>query len=369
MTKPELIRVFYATNRDLPRRRGSTNFGNSFHRDSPHNLRFGWADIEPRTKDDYIVRNVQVAEDPLSHEFDSDNVDQDAVVGAKGTFEKLRLEMNKKKCDVICLIHGYASDFKTALARVAEISNDYATKDKPLIGFVFSWPANGRLLPWIDYFSDRSDAKASGFAIARSFKMVVDFLRSLEGDRYCGRSMHLVAHSMGAWALANALDDVAQAYNNRPPRIFDQIFLMAPDVDNDALEAGKRLAGLSEICKAITVYFSEDDRALMISDFTKFNPDRLGATGPRRRDGIDRKVSLVDCRHVDEPSRTSEEQGKTADLSVHQYYRLRKEVIQDVQQVLTGQKSKDIIGRRYLEDDRSFQIVPFSARNESVRET
>ena len=364
--KSEMVRVFYATNRDLPRRRGSTNFGNGFHRDSPHNLRFGWAEVEPRTDDDYIVREVRVAEDPLDDQFDTAKISRDTVVGAKDTFEKLRQEMNGRKCDVICLLHGYASDFRTALARAAEISNDYATAEKPLIGFVFSWPSNGRMLPWIDYFSDRSDARASGFAIARAFKMVVDFLQSLDREHYCRQSVHLIAHSMGNWALANALDDIASAYSNRPPRIFDQIFLMAADVDNDALEEGKRLAGLSDICKAITIYFSEDDRALMVSDFTKLNPDRLGATGPRRRDLIDRKVSLVDCRLVDEPDRLSEEAGKTEDLSVHQYYRLRKEVIRDVQLVLGGHKPKDIEGRRYLEDDRSFQILPFDARTELI---
>ena len=114
------------------------------------------------------------------------------------------------------------------------------------------------------------------------------------------------------------------------------------------------------------MYFSEDDRALMISDFTKFNPDRLGATRPRRRDLIDRKVSLVDCCLVDKPDRTSEVAGKTSDLSVHQYYRLRKEVTRDVHQVLGGLKPRDIEGRRYLEDDRSFQILPSDVSTESI---
>ena len=241
--------MYYATNRDLPRRRESTNFGDRFHRDSPHNLRFGWADVKPKTKDDYIVQNVHLVEDPLSDQFDLDCVERDAVIGAKGTFEKLRLDMNDGKCDVICFIHDYASNFRTALARIAEISNDYASEDKPLIGFVFSWPANGRMLPWIAYFSDRSDAKASGFAIARAFKMLVDFLHSLDNSSYCQQSIHLIAHSMGNWALVNALDDIMQAYNNRPPRIFDQVLLMAADVDNDALEKGKGLARLSHLCK------------------------------------------------------------------------------------------------------------------------
>ncbi len=358
-----MTRVYYATNRELSLRRGMPSFGNGFHHDSPHNLRFGWADVEPRNEDDYVVRSVDVAEDPTLPSFDPSTVPAGTVIGSKGTFEMMRAEMEQGPCDIVCLIHGYASDFRTALARVAEISNDYATTQRSLIGFVFSWPANGRVLPWIDYYSDRDDAKASGFAIARAFQLLTAFLESLDRDKYCRQSIHLVAHSMGNWALGNALDDILQAYNGRPPRLFDQVFLMAADADNDVLEDGKRLARLPDICKGVNVYFSRDDRALMISDVTKFNPDRLGATGPRRRDNLDRKVSLVDCRYVDTPpDRASEETGKDWDLSVHQYYRLRREVIQDVQQVLHGAAPRDVTGRRYLEDDRSFQIIPFDKR-------
>ena len=113
------------------------------------------------------------------------------------------------------------------------------------------------------------------------------------------------------------------------------MFLVAADADNDALEKEMRLGRLPDICKGINVYFSQDDRALMISDLSKFNPDRLGASGPRYRDNLDRKVTLVDCQYVDAPDRHSEEVGNRWDLSVHQYYRLRHEVIEDVQQVLS----------------------------------
>ena len=59
-----MTRVYYATNREFSLRRGEPNFGNGFHHDSPHNLRFGWAEVEPRNDDDYVVRSVHVAEDP-----------------------------------------------------------------------------------------------------------------------------------------------------------------------------------------------------------------------------------------------------------------------------------------------------------------
>lgn len=359
-----MIRVYYATNRDLTITGGNPSFGTGFHNDSPHNLRFGWADVIQNSDDDYAVQTVHLAEDPKSPGFDATALPDGAVIGSRDTFEMVRQEMQSGACDVICLIHGYASDFETALARAAEISVDYSTSSKRMIGFVFSWPSNGSMIPMLDYYSDRHDAEASGHAIARAFKMLTQFLKELKDSSYCQQSIHLVAHSMGNWALGNAMDDIIDLYNGKPPRLFDQVFLMAADADNDALEEDRRLGRLHEICNGINVYFSRDDRALMISDITKFNPDRLGATGPKRRDRLSRKVSLIDCRHVDQPDRTSEEDGKQWDLSVHQYYRLRREVIEDVQQVLSGAPPADVSGRRFMLDDRSYQIVPFSGREE-----
>lgn len=358
-----MIRVYYATNRDLTRRSGKPHFGKRFHNGSPHNLRFGWADVIENVGADFTVHNVHLAEDPADPEVHSASLPDGTVVGSKDTFELIRRDMQAGPCDVICLIHGYASDFRTALARVAEISVDYSTSSKALVGFVFSWPSNGRMVPLLDYYADRDDAKASGFAIARAFNLLIQFLRDLKDSSYCRQSIHLMAHSMGNWALGNAMDDIVDFYNNRPPRLFDQAFLMAADADNDALEVDRRLGRLHEICNGINVYFSRDDRALMMSDVTKFNPDRLGATGPKRRDRLNRKVSLIDCRHVDQPDRTSEENGKQWDLSVHQYYRLRREVVEDVRQVLSGTPPADVSGRRFMEDDRSFQIVPISERS------
>ena len=113
-------------------------------------------------------------------------------------------------------------------------------------------------------------------------------------------------------------------------------------------------SGHLALAKAVHVYYSPDDVALTVSDKTKFKPDRLGAEGPRSKDGLPRKVTLVDCRRVDETKRRHRR---------HQYYRARREVWEDVRQVLSGKAPDDFEGRRYLPDERSFQIIPFSERN------
>lgn len=358
-----MVRVYFATNRNPS---GEDDFDCMFHPRGPAHLRLGYAEAVAKHADDYEVTAVHVAAEHIVQIEDPDERYEKSTLGSKTIFEEIRREMAENERDVICLIHGFAADFRTSLARAAEIGVDYG-REKPLIPMVFSWPANGSMTPWLDYLSDRDEARLSGAGLARAFMKLVQFVEKLDVDLRCRRRIHLVAHSMGNWALQNALAEIVREYGGRPPRLFENIFLMAADADNDAFEDDEKLKRLPDLCKAIHVYFSEDDRALMISDVSKFNPDRLGATGPRVRDSLPRKVNLIDCRHVDQPDRTSEEKGQLWDLSVHQYYRLRQEVIEDVRQVVAGAGPHDVLGRRYLPEDRSFQIVPFETRPDEPR--
>ena len=41
---------------------------------------------------------------------------------------------------------------------------------------LFSWPSNGMVQPAWNYFSDREDAEASGIAMGRALKQLVEFL-------------------------------------------------------------------------------------------------------------------------------------------------------------------------------------------------
>ena len=197
-----MIQVYFATNRNMSLENGTPVFGNGFNLDSPHNLRFGWAQVKKKNADDYVVNFVHVSENPTRPEFDSKKLTEGTVVGSKGTFDMIQKEMEHGSCDVLCVIHGYASDFDTTLARAAEISSNYSTADKRVIAFVFSWPSNGRMLPMIDYYLDRDDAKASGFAIARVYQLLIDFLKSLPTENYCRQAIHLLAHSMAIGRLA-----------------------------------------------------------------------------------------------------------------------------------------------------------------------
>ncbi len=345
------IEVFFATNRDLVGTEGKPKFGEGFHTLGPHYIRYGRGMVVPPAESggEYKVKSVKLAKEKIPKRRRTTR-----ILGSDEIFESIRSQMSAGDMDTVILIHGFASTFNTALKRAAEIKQKYRYGDRELNVLVFSWPANGEMVPLLSYYSDRNDAQASGVAMARSFLRLREFLENLGQENFCRQSLHLVAHSMGNYALRHAVQAIRAELGNDIERIFEHIFLMAADEDDDAFEKDHKLRLLPALAKAVHVYHSPDDVALMVSDKTKFKPDRLGAEGPRSKDGLPRKVTLVDCRRVDETKRRHRR---------HQYYRARQEVWEDVRQVLSGKALDDFEGRRYLPDGRSFQIIPFSERD------
>ena len=348
-----MIEVYFATNRDLEAK-SPPRFGNEFHKDGPHTLRYGRAEVK-KTRGKYKVDKVHLAEEKIP-----ESAKEAPILGSKAIYEALRARMADEKRDVLCLIHGYASTFESALERAAELQDKYGKRGN-LQAFVFSWPANGRMVPWLDYYDDRDDARASALAIARSFPKLRDFLLDLGREqrangqrRFCQQSIHVVAHSMGNYALRHALQEILRELGHAPPRVFDNVFLMAADEDDDAFEHDHKLRLLPRLAKAVHVYYASNDRALVISDTTKGNPDRLGSEGPRLREGIPRKVTLVDCQDVVDLG--------LDDLSLHQYYRLADEVVADVRHVLAGRAPSEIPNRATVPDDRGFRLKPKKAK-------
>lgn len=335
-----MLEVFFATNRGVRWEDGKPVFTKRFNERGPHELRYGAARVA-KTRAGYSVKSISVARERLDAPRDS------RWLGSGEIYETLRARMVADKIDVICLIHGFASTLEAAVERAAELKDKYRIKGREAHVFVFSWPADGEMVPFLDYYSDRKDAQASGVAMARALLKLRDFLIAVGRERHCQQSIHLVAHSMGAYALRWALLSVRGELGSALPRIFDNVFLMAADEDDDAFEHDHKLRLLPALARAVHVYFSPDDRALFVSDATKRNPDRLGSLGPRVRDGIPRKVILVDCRNVD---------VSPDDLTNHQYYRLNRTVVEDVNLVLSGATPGEMLARRYTPDDRSWRL-------------
>ena len=342
------ITVYYATNRNETGTADAPDFGPNFHAHGPAYLRFGAAEVTPPPVPggSYRVSRVMLAPEQIP----GLNVAATAapVLGSRQIFDTLRQKLKDNRADLLLLIHGYACDFHTALERAAQVKAEYEQPSHPLEVAVFSWPADGSMVPLISYQRDRDDAKASGPAIARALLKVMEYFRDLDRAAYCFQNLHLVAHSMGNYALRHTVQAVLGQHTAKVlPRLFKNIFLMAADEDNDAFELDHKFARLPELAEAVQVYYSATDGALTISDVTKGNPDRLGSTGPRKLSDLPHKVTLIDCAAVDDTG--------LADAR-HQYYRNRPEVVADVRQILAGTPADLIANRDFVPAKSSFRI-------------
>lgn len=347
-----MVEVFFATNRN-PVAKAKGHFGERFHADGPMFFRVGAADLRKVSDDPddgYAIGSVRVFEESVSVRRGAVR----EVLGSSRLFADLRAMMLKDKRDIIVLIHGFACTFPESLRRAAQIKQAYliappggGAAHEPHV-VVFSWPSNGRVQPPWEYHDDRQDAAASGVAMARFMRRFTDFLARSEGR--CEQKIHLVAHSMGNWGLRHSVQNLAAIFDRaRLPTIFANVFLMAADEDEDAFEHEHKMSRLTELARSIHVYHSRGDLALLVSDTTKFNPDRLGSDGPRTFSGLGNRIVAIDCHGVDST-------GVLAHAN-HQYYRLRPEVIADVCGVLSGRFPPDRVpGRLIVEPGRRYRL-------------
>jgi esterase/lipase superfamily enzyme len=207
---------------------------------------------------------------------------------------------------------------------------------------VFSWPSDGQAIPWKSYISDRHDAESSAFAVARAILKFADFIKT---GVACGQEVHLMCHSMGNYVLRNCVQAMLKMQASLP-RLFENIFLMAADEDDDAMEYEEKLLPIIHLAKEVYIYFNRGDLALRGSDWTKGNPDRLGSNGPRYPLNVANKVTLVDCTDVVD----------SANKNVgHSYFWDNRVVAGDLLQVVMGTDDDKIPNRVY--DPRKNKFV------------
>ncbi len=362
--------IFFATNRDVKHEtsKNANNFGDRFNALGPQCFRVGTVEVtlngDPLSTDDDVW---EVGRCELFTEKLDSASEGGALLGSAKMFDELRGLLKDNTCDVIIFLHGFANDFPGTARRAASLQELYGDGGKSAIVVMFSWPSNGEVFPSYEYFSDRDDAEASGLAMGRALKRLAEFLERLRHEdaakirearsrgevpdekvlRQCQRKLHLVAHSMGNWALRHAINKFAQENDGRVPRLLDHVFLMAADEDADALARPEKLAKLLRLANRVHVYNARDDVALQVSDRTKGNPDRLGTDGPENLDLLDERVIAIDCSDI---SDTITAHGR------HQYYRLRPEAIEDVVATLRGEPQEDREGRVTIRPGRSWRL-------------
>ena len=332
--------IYFATNRKPNRKNKPTDFGKYFSNDGLSNLRFGVANVEGGNF------TLQLASERLVADKSGAGTDSgESILGSLHVFQELRQEMRNQNKDTVIFIHGYNVSFGEGLQTAAQMNQNFAAVNNGLGVNValFSWPSDGSMFPWLAYANDRRDAAASGLAFARGILKLADFLRQSTKDEACEQRLHLIAHSMGTYVLRHALQEIISQTSTRVPRMFDQIFLIAADEDDDAFEYDYKLRALPKLGKRVNVYFNRNDVAMFASDVTKGNPDRLGDDGPRAPFNVPAKVTQIDCTRV--------AGGE------HSYYVNEPAVVNDIVKVLNGVEPEDVTNRKFLDDRNRYSIT------------
>ena len=348
------MRLFFLTNRNFIG--GKEIFGGEFQ-SRPDSFRVGWADFDPATLNHHtpVPVHVELAREQRFTNPTTGKTDF-STVGSTKVYPEIVRDLSAPNAGGMVFIPGFNYSFRESLGRTAHLAHTYSTDTQKLVPIVFSWPSDGKLSK-LAYISDRRDAELSGTAMARAFGLFTTFLRKLRTEEQCTAQVHLLAHSMGVFALRNGI-----ATLSRPDfpvwwtPIFNSIIVAAGDDDQDTLENTLKMWNLGQLGNRIDVYVNQTDKPVRIGDNVAGGEDRIGAYGPLDPGIVDRypkPLSVIDCKNVADSSR---------DGTLHQYYRLSPEVIADIKEVFNGVEPEDSKTRkgRYDEGKKRYVLRPTS---------
>jgi esterase/lipase superfamily enzyme len=195
----------------------------------------------------------------------------EAVAQAEQAFQAevaRRLALTPRK-RVYVLVHGFANTFDDAAFAMAEMWHFLGREGVPVI---YTWPAGHKgLLRGYNY--DRESGEFTIFHLKQ-------FLRALAGTPGL-EDIVLMAHSRGTDVAASAFRDLfiesAAAGADPIERLrISNVILLAPDMDMEVTTQRFGAEGVMAGAGQVTVYVSENDRAIGAADWLFGSIQRLG---------------------------------------------------------------------------------------------
>ena len=202
--------------------------------------------------DPEIVALVDTAEASLYHEID------------------LRLALTAKN-EVVIFIHGYATDFSEGAFKLAELWHYLGREGIPLL---FSWPAGHGGAKGYAYDSE------SGEFCVYHLKELLRLLARHDGIE----AIHIIAHSRGTDVATSALRELviesrAAGYDPRARLKVQNLVLAAPDLDMSVVEQRLIAENVGLGIDRVTIYTSQGDKAIRLSEKLRSGLRRLGRVG------------------------------------------------------------------------------------------
>jgi len=151
--------------------------------------------------------------------------------------------------DILLYVHGFRRDFDIVAIETAAIAYETNLDAIPMF---FSWPSSNSVF---GYVSDTTNMRWAAADLR-------DTLRYLLDQDSVG-TVHVIAHSLGASGLLEALDGLSRDPDARVDKL-GEIVLASPDVDS-ALFRRDYLPILRELGSRVTLYATDSDIPLQTS--------------------------------------------------------------------------------------------------------
>lgn len=164
---------------------------------------------------------------------------------------------------VLIFVHGFNNRYEDAVYRFAQIVHDSGADIAPIL---FTWPSRGNVL---DYAYDRESTNYSRTQLE-------EVLRRAAQDPLVG-DITIMAHSMGSWLVVEALRQMAIRDGRVAPTIRN-VILASPDIDVQVFR--KQWLEQGPHRPQLTLFVSQDDKALDVSRLIGGDVDRLGQINP-----------------------------------------------------------------------------------------
>lgn len=166
---------------------------------------------------------------------------------------------------ILLFVHGFNVDFEDAALRSAQLHYDLHFNGQSIF---FSWASHDSNVGYVDD-CDR---------MAHSVNDIREFLEKT-ADNEGIDAIYLIGHSMGSSGLTAALSSIKEGLTSKAQDKFKELILAEPDISQDIFKT-KIAKGLADLGVRVTIYASENDKALGLSQSVNYGVPRLGQAGP-----------------------------------------------------------------------------------------
>jgi pimeloyl-ACP methyl ester carboxylesterase len=174
--------------------------------------------------------------------------------------------------DILFLVHGFNENHEAAKSFHLQCKAGLAAAGWQGEVISYDWPSDGLVFA---YLPDRANARAAASGLVTSGIALLEQTQQTN----CTINVHVLAHSMGAFVLQQA---ITWSYQDVPPGWkVGQVITAAADVDYSVFFAGTPTANaFVQHAGRLTAYLNSYDKALMASNAKRLDlAPRMGRVG------------------------------------------------------------------------------------------